>query len=258
MASKQVIDRQKQAKLVLATGETHASPLTTRLTSELSPHLQRGEKLPDVALLVQLFLRWLGQAETDLVAADLTYERELADDDAPRRARDEAATEVRDQLIELRDLADALYGAQAVRQLGMTGETPTDPMALLRQAKAVLSALGTTKLPPPRRKGAELAPKELEAELRVPAVALDKALTSVSREAREAEVALSDRDRALAEYDRRYSATTAVVASLLAAASESALADRLRPLSGRRRRTADGPSEPESPATPDPTPTPDR
>ena len=189
MASKQVIDRQKQAKLVLATGETHASALTTRLVSELSPHLQRGEKLPDVALLAQLFLRWLGQAETDLVAADLTYERELADDDAPRRARDEAATEVRDQLIELRDLTDALYGAAAVRQLGMTGETPTDPMALLRQAKAVLSALGTTKLPPPRRKGAELAPKELEAELRVPAAALDKALTSVSREAREAEVA---------------------------------------------------------------------
>ena len=74
MASKQVIDRQKQAKLVLATGETHASALTTRLTSELSPHLQRGEKLPDVALLAQLFLRWLGQAETDLVSARPAYE----------------------------------------------------------------------------------------------------------------------------------------------------------------------------------------
>ncbi len=55
MASKQVIDRQKQAKLVLATGETHASALTTRLVSELSPHLQRGEELPDVALLGSSF-----------------------------------------------------------------------------------------------------------------------------------------------------------------------------------------------------------
>lgn len=254
MASKQVIDRQKQAQLVLSTGETHAAILSTRLQAELTPHLQRGEKLPDFTLTAQLFLRWLGQAEAALVAADLTHERELADDAEPRRARDEAAAAVRDQLIELRDLAEVLYGPATVQALGMTGETPTDAVALSRQAAAVLSALAGLKLPKPRRKGAELSPKEIETELRTAATALDKALAAVSRETREAQVSQSARDQAVTEYDRRYGATTAVLSALLAASGEQALADRLRPPAGRRRRGAENPDDP-SPPEPAPGPT---
>ena len=247
MASKQVIDRQKLGELVLATSETHVTALTARLKSELSPHLQRGETLPDFAQVSALFLRWLADAQKTLIAADLAHERELADDAAPRRARDDAASEVRGQLISLREMVSVMYDPSAVQELGIIGDTPSDAVAVSRQATAVLSALGTVKLPKPRRKGAEVNLKEIEAELRPAAASLSKALSAVPREVREAEVTLSARNQAMAEYDRRYSATTAVLSALLLSAGEQALADKLRPLSGRRRKDADPPDDPGAP-----------
>lgn len=252
MASKQVMDRQKAASLVLAAGQTHGGVLTQRLSEELSPHLKRGETLPDVRLLSELFMRWLAESESKLFAADLAHERELSDDAEPRRRRDQQAALLREQLIDLRELVTALYGSESAAALGMSGDTPTDALALSRQGKNVLSALSSVRLPKPRRRGAELAPKEIESELRPVVSALDQALSDVAREQREAEATLSARDTAWAEFERRYSASTYVFSALLSAAGETALAERLRPTPGRKSRPE---PEPEPKPTP-PSPTP--
>lgn len=253
MASKQVIDRQKAARAVLSTRDTHAGALQTQLAAELSPHLKRGESLPDLAFLSQLVLRWLDAAETTMVAADLAHERELADDTAPRDIRDAAAEKLREGLIDLRHWVDVLYGPATVTQFSLVGETPTDPVALSRQGQNVVSALSTVKLPKPRRKGAELDPREYAAELSAVVATLDQSLTTVARESREAEVTLAARDAAVAEFDRRYAATTNLLSALLAAAGHQALADRLRPPAGRKRKED---PEPDPSPNPGPAPTP--
>lgn len=244
MASKQVMDRQKAAGLVLAAGQTHGGVLGPALQEALSPYLKRGETLPDVRLLSELFMRWLAESESSLVAADLAHERELADDAEPRRRRDQQAALLREQLIELRELLSALYGPEAAAALGMSGDTPIDALALSRQGKNVLSALASVRLPKPRRRGAELSPKEVESELKPIVAALDQALADVAREAREAEATLSARDTAWAEFERRYSAATGVFFALLSAAGETALAERLRPAAPRRSRPEPEPEPP--------------
>lgn len=250
MASKQVMDRQKAASLVLAAGQTHGGLLGSALPPALLPHLKRGEVMPDVSLLSELFMRWLADAESSLVAADLAHERELADDAEPRRRRDQHAAGLREQLIELRELLNALYGPEAAAALGMSGDTPIDALALSRQGKNVLAALSSVRLPKPRRRGAELSVKEIESELKPVVAALDQALADVARESREAEATLSARDSAWAEFERRYSVTTSVFAALLAAAGETALAERLRPTPGRKSRPEPEPEPAPTPPTP--------
>ena len=248
MASKQVLDRQKLTSLVVAAGQSHGALIAQRLGDTLLPYVKRGETLPDLKLVSDLCLRWLSDAESTLVAADLAHERELADDSEPRRRRDEHAAALREQLIDLRDLVSALYGTDATLALGMSGETPTDAVALSRQGKNVLLALASVRLPKPRRRGAELSPKEIEAELKPAVAALDQALADVARESREAQATLAARDTAWAEFERRYSATTAVLAALLAAAGETALSEKLRPSAGRKPQP-----QPEPEPTPAPT-----
>src|SRR4051794_31933917 len=98
MSSKQVIDREKSAAAVVAVGETQSAAAGAALAKLFKPHLQKGESLPDLPLLMLLLARAIDAAKTAMANADSAHEAELGDDDAFRRARDTAAVALSDKI----------------------------------------------------------------------------------------------------------------------------------------------------------------
>lgn len=249
MASKAVTDRQKNARTILAAAATYGSDLTDGLTKLLAPQLERGEKLPDLALFVKLLERTLGSVTTELVAADAAHEAELRDDLAPRQARDEAADQLRSELIELRETVQGLYGRPGLQALALLGETPRDSVELGRFAEDVLKALPKAALPPSRVKGAKLDLKEVSGALLPHVEALQSHLNTVAQEEKEAQVTLTRRNAAQQSFDQRFSAVATLLSALLAAAGQTELASRVRP-SPRRGGVSEPEPTPETPPTP--------
>jgi hypothetical protein len=251
MASKAVTDRQKNARAVMAAASTHAESIANGLGPILSARLERGEKLPDLALLTKLLERTLEIASAELVAADAAHQAELRDDDAPRAARDEAAEELRAELVELRSTVLGLYGQTGLKALALVGETPRDPVVLSRFASDVLSALPTASLPPSKVKGAKLDTKEVAQALAPLLKALDKHMTTVAREEKEAHATLTRKNAAQQVFDERFSSVATLLSALLQASGQTELASRVRP-SPRRGGVLD----PEPPPEPSPVPAP--
>lgn len=251
MPSKQVVDRQKEAQAVIAAGTTHAPAIVEGLTALLAPVLQRGEKLPDLELLLKLALRVLEGAQRDLVDADEAYQRELLDDAEPRQRRDESAAALREQLMAVRDLLEGIFGEAMARRSGFTAETPEEPVLLSRFARQVSGSIQAGTLPKPRLPGLKINPTELSAELDARRARLDQALADVTRESKEAQAGLSARDAATASFDTLYQGVANLVVGLLRLAGKPDLAARVR-LTWRRS----GPADPGTPDSPPPGPAP--
>lgn len=250
MSSKQVTDRQKSAGAVIAAARTHGPRAATAVASTLSPVLAKHEKQPDLALLVELSTRTLEAAIDTLVQADDAHEAELSDDAGPRTRRDELATTLYDELIELKEIATGLLGSPALALLRLEGTTPRDPVVLVRHAKGVVSALETAKLPKSRVRGAAFHAKEWVERLTEHNDALSSALGDVAREAREAEGTLVAKNRALAEHDRTFGDVATLVSAVLRIGGDAELAARVRPSPRRPGQTvelAEGDATPPSP-----------
>src|SRR5262249_45329557 len=152
-------------------------------------YLRKDEKMPDVALVSRLVGRWIEATNHALVVADDAHTKELADDAAPREARDTSVEKVREVLLDLRAAADTAYGAAGLRKLALAEAVATDPAAVAAQARQARDALADdeVKLPKPRRAGIKLDRAAFAAELDAELPPLKKALDAVAREAREAE-----------------------------------------------------------------------
>lgn len=251
MRTKQVVDRQKEAQAVIAAGRTHATELVTLLSERQGPLLKRGEKLPDYGLQIELLMRQLEQSTAHLVQTDDAYQRELLDDEGPRRERDEASEGLAVYLIELREVLTGLYGAQVLLPAGFSQQTPRDSVLLSRFASQVQSALGAVTLPAPRVKGAQVDIKATVAELDKRRTRLDSAVAAVARETREAQAAMSLRNDAQDQFDDVYTQVSTVLSGLLRLAGKPDLADRVRPTTARRGDKPEAPAPtPAGPAGP--------
>jgi hypothetical protein len=246
MASKQVTDREKSARAVVAVGETQAEAAGVALGKLLKPHLAKGEALPDMALLLTLVSRALDAAKTQMVEADAAHEAELGDDEPVRRARDEAAQALSDKIIELREVLTGVYGA-ATTSTVFTGPTPEDPVVLSRFADEVATQLARVKLPAARIKGAKLDTAEIASALQERRGTLDTQLKDVAREVREAQATLDAKNQARAAYDELFGGAATTLAGLLRLAGKTDLAAKVRPSTRRPGQTA-GDAEDKAPA----------
>jgi hypothetical protein len=243
MPSKQVTDRQKSASAVVAAGEAHADRVAGELETLLSPHLRKGEEVPNIALLTHLVTRALADARDRMVDADEKHFAELADDTGPREARDETAGALYSELTDLREWLVGLYGAAATRRLGFSDVTPRDPVALERFASEVTKALKSQALPQPRRKGVEWDAAETVEKLDGLRAALSQHIQDVAREAREGEATLAGKNAAMSAYDERFSRAATFLTGLFRLAGHLDLADRVRPSPRRPGQTeADAPA----------------
>lgn len=239
MTSKQVTDRSKSALAVSTAGRTHAAEVATALQEILSPALEAGESIPNVALLVELLARTLDTSAHLMVKTDETHHLELSDDAAPRQARDESTVELSDELVELREWIVGLYGAKEVEKFGFTGSTPSDPVVLVRYTQNVIQAFqNISPWPKPRRAGVTWDVNATVSKLLSLSSALENHIKSVAREAREAEASLQAKHNAMAEYDERFGQVATFLVGLFRLAGKQDLADRIRPSSRRRGQIA--------------------
>lgn len=250
MRTKQVVDRQRSAQAVLASGQTNGALIVAGIEARLTPLLRRGEKLPDFKLFVELLIRGVEQSLDTLVRADDAYQHELTDDEAPRRDREARASELSDQLVELREVLSGLYGSDVLTAAGFSQSTPQEPILLSRFGGQVARALPKVTLPRARVAGAKLDTQAAAKDLSERCGRLDQALAAVARETREAQAAQSVRNEAQASFDEALSGTASLLVGLLRLAGKPDLAERVR-LSERR-----GASEEEPEPTPGPAPTP--
>ncbi|MEM1413540.1 MAG: hypothetical protein AAGH15_01500 [Myxococcota bacterium] len=227
MASKMVTDRQKSAALLLAILDAQGARLRAGLEADLG-----GEAgAAGLAYLAGMGSR-LATARDAMVAADEAHEAELGDDPAARDARDAASSALRERMITLREIVRGVYGA-AAEEAVFTGRIPMDAVVVARTAGEVATRLEAARLPEPRVSGAALDVAALAAELRAGRAALEKALDDVAREAREAQVTLTEKTESMAAYDRVFVQFASSLFSAFESAGEPALAARVRP--SRRR-----------------------
>lgn len=249
MASKQVTDRQKVTRAIVASATTHRQEIAAGIEELLRPYVLEGEPpLPNVAFLMTLVGRWQAATTDDLQVADEAHEIELGDDLGPRQARDAANERARRELIDVRNTIDAHYGEVGLRLLGLEGPAPADPSVTAITAKRVIAALldPRIELPPPRRRAITVDRAALANELSQWLPALEQALADVAREAREAETTLGRKRVAMERSDRATVRGGAWLAATCALAGREDLAARVRPTNVRRASAEDGETSPDA------------
>ncbi len=241
MASKGVTDRQKSARSVAAAAHTHASEVSIRVAELLSPHLRPDEQMPDIALAIRLVGRLIAAENETLVRADAAHERELADDAAPRKARDEGTEKVRRILVDLRAAVETTCGLSGLPRLHLAEAVPTDSSVLATIGRAVWDALRdeSVRLPAPRRRGLSLDRLAFAEELAAELPLLEKALGAVAREMREAEATLRQKRAAMEANDRAFSRGAAFLSATFALGGLDDLAGSLKPSSRQPGETRD-------------------
>jgi hypothetical protein len=233
MLSKQVTDRQKSARAVASAGRDHGADVAASLTALLSPHLQKGEALPDIPLLIELTARSLDSAELAMTTADEGHVSELADDDAPREARDAVAKRLSAELVDLREWLTILYGRAALGALGFEAPLSEDAIAIERFTGEVIHALTRKPLPTPLRQGVKWDPTATLTKIEALRAELQGHFKDIAREVREAHASLRAKNESIAAYDERFGRVTAFLVGLFRFAGKPALAERVRP--SRRR-----------------------
>jgi hypothetical protein len=196
MASKIITRKQKQAEQIKEAIRTHGDAIADAIQAKAARH---GAAVLGARALLQVSHDDVDVALANAAAADAAHTAELADDHAPRAARDEAAEKVRGALVDLRRTTAALYGDGLVKALGFPAEVPREAAQVERVALDVAGALRKGPLPKPALVGVAPVSAEAWAELLEGGLAaLAAARADVTRETQEARATQAVKDQASA------------------------------------------------------------
>jgi hypothetical protein len=243
MMSKQVTDRVKSSESVQAALRSFGEGITAHIEQAFGDEAAKA-----CTTLLARFGKRLDDTTRAMEAADDAHIAELGDDAAGRHQRDTATEVVYGLIVDFRGFLTANFDATATDALGLQGETPHDPQALLRMAHFLIDQLPRFEAPKPRFPGVHLDKNHWLEQLRPAAQALDKALGQVRAETRDAQATQVAKDEAIATYDRTFSLVATFASALLQAAGQTKLASQLRPSAHRPGQTQQAAST--APATP--------
>ncbi len=186
-----------------------------------------------------------------LIAADRTHAVELADDDECRARRDERISDLRGYLSSLRANLTGNYGPALPVAYGLPAAIPDDAASLLTLAGNVEHLLRNRPLTElPKRQSLALDPVATADDLQAAAAELQGALGDVEREKREAQLTLTTKNEALAEWAQGYQGVADAVSALFALAGKQELADKVKPTARRRAGLPEADDTPPAPPAP--------
>ncbi|MCC6555630.1 MAG: hypothetical protein IT372_21930 [Polyangiaceae bacterium] len=188
-----------------------------------------------VAGVLQALHAVLARNRDRLSAADLAHAAELADDEAPRAARDEGLAGLRTLLTSTRATIANNFGPAVLTAYGIPSPIPDAGDLLLRTATLIEDKLRTRPLVEPSlQPGVTVNPIAIANAIKEKLDAVSGALADVERERREAQLTLEAKTGALAEWSLVYPFVDAVTTSCYEVARRNDLADVVRPTARRR------------------------
>ncbi len=149
-----LIERQEAAGEVLSTHRRFGRSTARALEELVAPVLDDGKPMPDFVYLQQLLAaalekRWRRLSRTDEACHDARAQRH-----ALIGERDDEASELYSEVVDLRTVLRGRFGAEPARRLiGLRGDTSRDPVALKRQADRAVRRLRDTGRPLPASRG---------------------------------------------------------------------------------------------------------
>lgn len=241
-----VNDRYRSALLVANLAEVNAERVGARLAAVFGPAAEPDKPAPDWPHIMRMVARTLMAQASKLVEADRALIEEVADDHDPRERRERARSALFQRLGSLRAMTRGIYGESALGRIGLTGNTPIEPIALHRQGKQVLENLDVLATLTPVVAGGALNITTVREDLTAQLGALGQAIDDLALEARKREVAQIRKNEVMAEFDAQFSYGAHMLESLFGWAGEPEMAARVRP-SSRQPGRLDQPVEDSEP-----------
>ena len=238
--AKEVTDREAAAEAVAAAAEAHAERVSTAFTEKFKAFTPKKQALSDMGVVLSSLAAALRAAAADLVQKSEQHDAELADDAAPRAARDQATAELVQTMVAIRATAETVYGRAGLKALGIDGRTPTDSKAILEHARKFVKQLEDPGLKLPRpQDGVAIQKSVWAAKVKKPLPLLAEARKDVAREAREAEITGDAKAKAMAAFDDLFGVVATFTSAMLDLIGEGDLAARIKPSVRRRGVTAE-------------------
>lgn len=204
---------------------------------------------------IRLFVRWLvanmEQQNGAMVAAEMAYIDEQADDPAVRQRRDEATPALAQCMTRSRNSVDGVLGAAGLSTYGMTQPVPRTPAELADYARVTHGLMLKHPRTEPDGIGGTLDTAVMAASIAAALAPLDEALRDLRKEQRQLEGAMLRRDTEVSEWREVYVDGATMFASLYRMAGHPGLAARVRPTSRRieGREPAPGDEAPQDDVT---------
>ena len=227
--SKLTTDRLKHSMNVAAGIDVHGEAIARGLaTSPLAP--------PE-GLVLTLFA-WLkgtlAATEGNLREADIAHAVEATDDAEPRSRRDLAARQARIVLVSASDSVRGIFGEGVSRSLGLETSLPDRPDQVNHLAEGIVKSLLAAAAPTPLFEGASMSLEALAARIEAARRPLQAAINDVSREERELQATMSERDKATARWSRAYAGVAMIVSGMATLAGLDDLAAKVKPTERKR------------------------
>lgn len=238
---KQVQDTLKRAQDLIEVAKAHGPAIGQAVDELVAPFMPRGTR-PATGALIAGLMGAVAHAADDLIAKQEVLESELADDAAPRAARDEVANKLYNRVVGFRSTVESTCGQAAVRALAITGNTPRDPGQLLTLARTMLRNASKAKLEP-TQPGVTIDVRTATRGIANLCDELEGHIKAVRREDKEADAALIARNQSQDVLEARTSATAGVLEELCLAVGMVELSERVRPATRRALARGDGGSE---------------
>lgn len=226
-----VTNWRRVARTVVSSIDANIDVIAPPLQRELFPDDPEGD---DVRRWYLARARWLERKVDVFQECALGVLAEQGDDSALRKNKEAAVAALRDVTRRTRSIAEGIYDPPTLKKLGLTGDTPANPDALVTYAANAASNLRTVALPPVDVPGVTFDPAERAARIEEALRRVEEAVRAQSADERENQGALRARDEAEEELRRAYVATADGFAADAAAAGFPRIAERVRPTSRRR------------------------
>ena len=231
MASRMIVLRQRVAAAFRSAIVTYGKEVTPELGERTGRFLEDGEAGVDFGLLLTLLERMVAASLGQLIAADKTHLDETAGDTNRRRGRNGAVEALRAKLIDIRGLAQALFGLKPAAELvAIDGRTAAEPELLWRQGEHTLTRLRDPglRLPKASTRSIRFEPQALADELAPLVVDLRRAIDGVAVDRQEAALTRAAKKAAMADHDLLMGACGRIVSGLHLLAGRRDLARRIK------------------------------
>jgi hypothetical protein len=230
-SSKMVNDRYRSALLVANLAEVNAERTGARLAAVFGPAAEPDKPAPDWPHIMRMIARTLRAQADRLVDADRALIHEMLDDQDPRERRERGRSALFQRMGSLRAMTRGIYGESALGRIGLTGNTPIEPIALHRMGTHVLKNLGVLETLTPVVAGGSLDIPTVREDLTALVAGLGQAIADLAHEASKREMAQIRKNDVMAEFDAQFSYGAHMLESMFGWAGEPEMAARVRPSS---------------------------